>query len=282
MTIRVDLHVHAKVSKTIPFQMEAFQRATRRAMEVGLHGFAITEHFHSTDFWDGIDALARRYDYRDGQLHVARGFNVLTGTELTVSDGADIIVIGPIESLQGFDERFSGRLSRGYFPKLAEVIDPARAEGLVLIGAHPTREGKRLVDVGEKLLGRLDALEVNGKDMASRRVDSEIIRLSRRVSRPTVGSSDAHLWPQVGVQRTAVPLSELTQEGLRGALAAHATRPESTPYTPRIVSMCQTHKRLIKASRAARHRRIRAAVAAAAGSSWTPDLAAAPVGAAGT
>lgn len=57
MTIRVDLHVHAKVSKTIPFQMEAFQRAVRRAMEVGLNGFAITEHFHSTDFWEGVAHL---------------------------------------------------------------------------------------------------------------------------------------------------------------------------------------------------------------------------------
>jgi hypothetical protein len=255
MTIRVDLHVHAKVSKTIPFRIKDFHRAVGRAMQVGLHGFAITEHLHSADYWESMDELARLYRYKDGLLSIAPGFNVLTGTELTVADGADIIVIGPIEALERFDLRFRRRPSGGHFPCLAEVIDPARSEELVLIGAHPTRPGKRLVEVGDGLLGQLDALEVNGKDMASGPVDSEIHGWAQRVGKPTVGSSDAHLWPQVGVQRTVVPLPALTLEGLRGALAANKVRPESTPYTRRIVGMCQTHKQLIKRSHLARYRR---------------------------
>jgi histidinol phosphatase-like PHP family hydrolase len=256
MTIRVDLHVHAKVSKTIPFRMESFQRAVTRAMQVGLNGFAITEHFHSPDYWASMDQLAARYGYRDGLLPITGAFNVLTGTELTVADGADVIVIGPIEALQRFDKRFKRSPSGGTFPWLEEIFEPARAEGLVLIGAHPTRPEKRLVNAGEKLLSQFDALEVNGKDMAAGPAHEEIAEWARRTGRPTVGSSDAHLWPQVGVQRTLVPLPTLTQEGLRGALSGHATTPEATPYTRRMVTMCKRHKNLIKASRSARQRRL--------------------------
>jgi hypothetical protein len=264
MTIRVDLHVHSKVSKTIPFRPEAFRRTVGRAMQVGLDGFAITEHIHATDFWDNMELLARRYGYRDGHLFVAPGFNVITGTEVTVADGADIIVIGPLDALHRFDSRFPRRLSSGHFPLLADMIEPARAEELVLIGAHPTRPGKRLVDVGNELLGKLDALEVNGKDMASGPVEGTIKHLANQADRPVVGSSDAHLWPQVGVQRTLMPLPELTQDGLRAVIGAGRTAPESTPNTRRLVGMCQTHKRLIKASiQSRRRRRVRSAPAPA-------------------
>jgi hypothetical protein len=224
-------------------------------MQVGLDGIAITEHIHATDFWDSMQLLARRYGYREGHLFVAPGFNVITGCEVTVADCADLIVIGPLDALDRFDASFPRRLSQGHSPLLADMIEPARAEQLVVIGAHPTRPGKRLVDVGPQLLQELDALEVNGKDMATGPVDGTIKELARQTDRPVVGSSDAHLWPQVGVQRTLVPLPELTQEGLRGALQSRSTAPESTPYTRRIVGMCQTHKRLIKASRQARQRR---------------------------
>jgi hypothetical protein len=266
MTIRVDLHVHTKVSKTIPFRLEAFRRTVGRAMQVGLDGFAITEHIHAIDYWDNMQLLARLYGYRDGHLFVAPGFNVITGTEVTVADAADLIVIGPLDALDRFDSSFPRRLSEGHSPLLVDMLEPARAEQLVVIGAHPTRPGKRLVDVGPELLSKLDALEVNGKDMASGPVDATIKELAQATCRPVVGSSDAHLWPQVGVQRTLLPMSQLSQDGLRYALGAGATAPESTPSTRRIVGMCQTHKRLIKASRSARGRR---RVRPAARPAWT-------------
>jgi hypothetical protein len=120
----------------------------------------------------------------------------------------------------------------------------------MLIGAHPTREGKRLVDAGDGTMAGLDAIEVNGKDMGQSdgAVHEDITVIAARLGKPTVGSSDAHLWAQVGVQRTIVPLPELTLDGLRGCLGEGLTKPESTPGTARTVRLCQTHKRLIKAS----------------------------------
>jgi hypothetical protein len=252
MTIRVDLHVHAKVSKTIPFEMESFSRTVRQAMRVGLNGFALTEHFHSIDFWKAVSQLVDKHPYRNGRLTITPWFHVLTGTELTVSDGADIIVIGTLDNLAKFDRQFRPKLSDGNLPRLADIFEPARDADLVLIGAHPTREGKRLVDVGEELMSKLDALEVNGKDMASGFVHDDILARAKRIKKPVVGSSDAHLWPQVGVQRTLLPLKEVTQEGLREAIRKHKTRPESTKQTRHIVGLCQTHKKIIKASLHAR------------------------------
>lgn len=228
--------------------MESFSRTVRQAMRAGLNGFALTEHFHSCDYWDAVATLVDRYAYRNGRLTITPWFHVLTGTELTVSDGADIIVIGTLDNLAKFDRQFRPKLSEGNLPRLADIFEPARDADLVLIGAHPTRDGKRLVDVGEDLMSKLDALEVNGKDMAGRSVHADIVARARRIGKPVVGSSDAHLWPQVGVQRTVLPGPELTQEGLRNALAGKKTRPESTQVTRRIVGLCQIHKKLVKAS----------------------------------
>jgi hypothetical protein len=202
------------------------------------------------------------FPYSDGKFAVAPGFNVLSGTELTIAEGADIIVIGPLDALAWFDQQFEPRLSQGFFPTLETVVGPARSAGLVLIGAHPTREGKVLVDLGVEALASLDALEVNGKDMASLPVHAEIEEWAAKANLPVVGSSDAHLWPQVGVQRTLLADDVLTQGGLRAALAKRETRPEPRLRAHGIVHMCQRHKRIIKARIAARqqsrsHRRAR-------------------------
>lgn len=247
--IKVDLHVHAKVSKLFPFEIESFQKTVRQAMKVGLRGFAITEHFHSSDYWQAMDLIMTKYCYRAGQVHPAPGFNVLTGAELTVADGADIILIGQAESLLRLDEHFSPRLSAGCFPRLRDVFEPARNAGLIMIGAHPTRPGKRLVAVGEQLLGLLDALEINGKDVAQRSPQKEVAGWADKAGLPLVGSSDAHLWPQVGVQRTLAPLPELTLEGLRLAISQGMVQTETLPSVRQVVKLCGTHKRLAKVSR---------------------------------
>lgn len=253
MAIRVDLHVHSKVSKTIPFQMEDFVRTVRQAMRAGLNGFASTEHFHSSDFWKAAGEMLAKFPYGDGRFTIAPGFHVLSGTELTVAEAADIIVIGPLDALAQFDRQFTPRLSEGHFPHLASIFGPARDAGVVLIGAHPTREGKRLVERELELIAQLDALEVNGKDMAQGHVQPEIENWAAKTGLPVVGSSDAHIWPQVGVQRTLMPGEEFTQAGLRAALSAGETQPEAHERGHRVVHICQRHKRIVKARIAAWH-----------------------------
>ena len=93
MTIRADLHVHAKVCKAEEFSPQHFESIVERARRMGLSGFALTEHL-------------RRYTYRGGHFSVGEGFNVLTGAELTVAERVDIVLIGDIEQLGLFDRSF--------------------------------------------------------------------------------------------------------------------------------------------------------------------------------
>ncbi len=249
MSASVDLHVHCKVSKAIPFQMEQFERMVERAHKLGLSGFALTEHFHSNDFWPSICGLIRQYPYAAGGIAVSPGFTVLTGAEVTLADRADVTLIGLLESLAWLDRQFSPRLSEGGFPYLKDLIEPAHEAKLLIIGAHPTRRAKRLIDLDEALLMRLDAIEVNGKDVASGPADETIEAGARRLGLPVVGGSDAHYWPQVGIEYTVIPCGELTLDELRRCLAGKCTSAKTGRNVRRIVHTCSAYKRRCKARR---------------------------------
>lgn len=96
MTIRADLHVHAKVCKAEEFSPQHFESIVERARRMGLSGFALTEHLHTGDYCAILGELLRRYTYRGGHFSVGEGFNVLTGAELTVAERVDIVLIGDI------------------------------------------------------------------------------------------------------------------------------------------------------------------------------------------
>lgn len=251
VSIQIDLHVHSKVSKAIPFDLSSFERTAGRAMKVGLDGFAVTEHIHSFDFWRAMGVLAARFEHDNGVLRVGkRGFPVLTGMELSVAIGeerGDTIVIGPIEKLWALDHSFSPTLNEGYHPSLEEAISQIRKLGLIVIGAHAFRPGKMLSQVGENALAQLDALEVNGKDMADWRADETIVPLAKKLGLAVVGSSDAHLWPQVGVQRTVVPGTDVSFGALKEAISARETAFASHPNCRTLVRVSKAHKTIIKA-----------------------------------
>ncbi len=83
MPIAIDLHTHAKVSKSLPFSMDHFDRMVRSAERIGLSGFAATEHFDAPDYWEMASHLTTRFPYEDGHLHVAPGMTVPQGPRST-------------------------------------------------------------------------------------------------------------------------------------------------------------------------------------------------------
>jgi len=255
MHSKADLHVHTKVSKVIPFRMSYFLRAVSRARYLGHQGFALTEHFHSIDYWQTMNWLALRFPYIEGRLSIFSDFNVLTGAELTLADHADVTLIGPLESLAWLDKQFSPSLSEGQFPYLKDVIEPAHTAGLIIIGAHPTRPVKRLTDIDPEILAKLDALEVSGKDMASHPANEIVGQLASELNLPVVGGSDAHLWAQVGVQYTVIPHNELTFKNLKHSLLENTTRTVTSANVRKIVRSCEVKKRRFKAKMRERQKR---------------------------
>ena len=246
MSIAIDLHTHAKVAKSLPFSMDHFDRMVRSAERIGLSGFATTEHFDAPDYWEMASHLTARFPYEDGHLHVAPGMTVLTGAEIDVVEGGHVIAIGPYRLLADLDRSFGPNLSRGFFPTARALIETARLLGITVIGAHPGRPKKRLLSVGNRVLAGLHALEINGSDVATGRDLESVVRRAERLGLPLVGSSDAHVWPQIGQQRTIVPMKELTREGLNEALASGRTDVVTLPSIHRIVHMCKRHKALAR------------------------------------
>ena len=245
MSIRVDLHVHSKVTIRTPFEIEAFEATVRRALRLGLSGFALTEHVHHPDFWANLHVLRERYEYVDGRFAISPGFGVLTGMELTVAEKTDVVLIGDIAQMLHFDRSLTPSPSLGYNPPFREIFRPAREAGLVMIGAHPTKVSRSLLKGLKKHLARLDALEVNGNQASRKDVQPEIRSLARALDLPVVGGSDAHVWSQVGVVTTVLDLPELTQEGLRRCIADRSTDVRQVKNLRSIVRVSRAHKRIL-------------------------------------
>jgi predicted metal-dependent phosphoesterase TrpH len=244
----IDLHVHAKLSKTFEFAPAPFWQSIAQARRVGLDAFALTEHFHTQGFWRMYDELCRLFLYDDGVLHVDDGFRILTGAELSIGEGCDLLAIGSLERLQRFDGALVRPASAGYKPPFDEAVAAARGVGVTLIGAHIFRPGKELARLGSERLRRLDALELNAKDG---HMDAAVLAEAGRLGRPVVGGSDAHWWMQVGVNATVLSTTEITQTTVARAIAEGITTTRRLPYATMAVYVSYAYKHAVKAWRPA-------------------------------
>jgi predicted metal-dependent phosphoesterase TrpH len=244
---RVDLHVHAKISKAFPFDFSYMWKTILQAKRVGLDGLAVTEHFHATRFWDTFTELSKRFEYRDGVYILEDGFRILTGAELSVSEGCDLLVYGTIEQLRALDGSLPRPVTEGTKPAFADALRAIRHTDTVVVGAHLLRPKKELAKLGEPNLLALDALELNGKDFFK---DHDVRVRAKELGRPIVGGSDAHFWAQVGIKCTVVPTEEITQQSVASAIRQHRTRVRFLSYGPLAVRLAQTYKRVAKAHHA--------------------------------
>lgn len=244
--ISLDLHVHCLVSKRFPFDIGAVELLMEEAPRRQLDGFALTEHIHASDFWRVHDGLQRRFTYDRGVYRGGR-VPVLTGAEVTVGGAGDLIVIGEIADLRELDRRFRPSLSEGHHPTLPRFLGAARDLPLVVIGAHPFRPGKTLARSPLAELGRLDAVEVNGKDTFLLPGSVERSRrLAARLGLPLVGSSDSHLWPQLGVVATTLPANEVSLAAVRACIDGGTTSVRVRRHGAALVRFCRSRKRYLK------------------------------------
>ncbi len=73
------------------------------------------------------------------------------------------------------------------------------------IGSHPYRENHKLYLQSEKNLKRLDALDLNSKDIYKRgliTVEKEVAELSKNINVPYITGSDSHYPIMLGCVRT--------------------------------------------------------------------------------
>jgi predicted metal-dependent phosphoesterase TrpH len=241
----VDLHVHTRISKGFDFDEQVIPRLRSLGERRGLTAFALTEHIHAKEFWAMHELLQSRYPYDGTRYDLGGGFRMFSGCEVTVAERVDFIVVGGLEEIRVLDGVFRAPLSESYFPPGIDFLTEARRRELLVISAHPYREGKQTAKLPlAEVFSRVHAVEVNGRDHGN---EKKVAQLAHEAGLPVSGGSDAHFYLQVGIRNTVVPCpSELTFPALLNAFESHSTSAHCKPYAPAVVQLCQEIKRVMK------------------------------------
>jgi predicted metal-dependent phosphoesterase TrpH len=171
MKYKIDLHVHSKFSGDNDAEPE---EAVQRAIELGLHGIAFTEHYYYRAS-ETVEVLKKKY--RDRIL-------ILRGVEFSTNEGHCLVF--------GVD---TDRLSMRYAPA-REVVRIVNDAGGVVIPSHPYRSVNSLGDLVWGM-GGFCALEgFNGCNMHAFNVRA--IEAAEQLKLPYTGGSDAHAPQEVG------------------------------------------------------------------------------------
>ena len=171
MKFKIDLHVHTKYSGDNDSDPE---EAILRAIELGLHGIAFTEHYYY-EASEPVEILKEKYK---------NSILIFRGVEFSTAEGHCLVF--------GVD---TDTLSIKY-ASVKEVIRVVHREGGVVIPSHPYRSVNSLGDLVRNVTG-LCALEgYNGCNMHA--FNMKAIEAAEVLNLPYTGGSDAHSPWEVG------------------------------------------------------------------------------------
>ncbi|MGE7054108.1 tetratricopeptide repeat protein [Paenibacillus glucanolyticus] len=162
--MKIDLHTHAKLSKASDFSQTYYEEMVREAMDNGLHALALTEHFNTRNFDEVYQQLDRMFPY-NGEYYDAGGLKIFPGMEVDIRETGHILLIGRKEFILETRHQLNDYTEKGAFIPFDDLMDLAEALPLLKIGAHPFRESTPLHHLDHSQLQRLDAFDLNAKDM---------------------------------------------------------------------------------------------------------------------
>jgi predicted metal-dependent phosphoesterase TrpH len=190
MKYKIDLHVHSKFSGDNEADPE---ESIIRAIELGLHGVAFTEHYYY-EASEPVEILKEKYK---------NGIRIYRGVEFSAAEGHCLIF--------GVD---TDKLSIKYAP-IADIIQIVNESGGVVIPSHPYRPGTSLGDLVRSVEGICAIEGCNGCNMHAFNVKA--IEAARALNLPYTGGSDAHASQDVGSCFTEFS-EEVTHENFIGLL----------------------------------------------------------------
>ncbi|WP_054861034.1 MULTISPECIES: PHP-associated domain-containing protein [Gracilibacillus] len=220
----IDFHSHVKISKKSSFMPEYFQEMMCEAKSNGLTALAMTEHFNTSRFYEIYDYLNHHFSYQHGYYDI-EGLKLFPGIEVDVKENGHILLIGDREEILYIRRELNNHLAEDKFISFQALMDLADSKKVLKIGAHPFRDSTPLArNVGYEELTRLDALDLNGKDLFAKGVEAcstELKALADQIHLPIVGGSDTHQFLQYGCIanvfdkecHSAADLKEAIQEG---------------------------------------------------------------------
>jgi predicted metal-dependent phosphoesterase TrpH len=197
--VRIDLHTHAKWSKNIGFSYDYFSNMMKEAGKSGLDAIALTEHFNTRRFNDIYDTLDRHCSY-EGDYYVVEGVKVFPGMEVDVHENGHILLIGARDNIVKVRSKLENHTNEGYYIEMEHLLDLSDTYSCLSIGAHPFRELNPLNHVNPEQLTRLDAFDLNGRDLHhyGHEMEQKVIGLAEFIGLPVVGGSDTHQPLQFG------------------------------------------------------------------------------------
>lgn len=199
--MKIDFHTHVKISKTSQFMIPYFEDMVDEAIEAGLTAICMTEHFNTLRFFDIYDYLDEHYAYENHYYNV-RGLKVFTGMEVDVKEIGHILIIAHRDDIVEMREALIPFEIKPNFIPFKELMDLADNYNTLRIGGHPLRVGTPLTQHNPEQLKRLDALDLNGRDLYAQGQDPYIDRLkefAKGLRLPIVGGSDTHQYLQYGI-----------------------------------------------------------------------------------
>ncbi len=167
----IDMHAHSSgISRCcrIPYD-----EVIRRALDVGLDGIVLTNHYQKNYVLDGdAAAFAKKYtdEFRSAKAYGDTvGCKVFFGAEVTMErhGGAHLL-------LYGIDERFIEENPTVFELSQEELYRTVKAAGGTVVQAHPYRGKQNLLDVRF-----LDGVEVNCHPLYGKSDFEEMLAIAR-------------------------------------------------------------------------------------------------------
>lgn len=192
--MKFDFHTHGKLSKKVEFSLDYFRNMVTSAKDNSLDGFALTEHFNTRNFFDVYNTLDDVYSYENG-YYLADGVKVFPGMEVDIQEIGHILIIADRNIIRELRIQLEPYVSKDHFIPFAELLELVKPFDILIIGAHPYRTSTPLYELEQSLLGKLDAFDLNGKDLHSLGIEENtqlVYRLAESLHKPVVGGSDTH------------------------------------------------------------------------------------------
>lgn len=198
--MNIDFHTHGKLSKKVNFSMEYFLEMVKEAKRIGLNAIALTEHFNTHRFCDVYDTLDKEFPYLHGYYDV-NGLKVFPGIEVDIKETGHILFVGERKDILELSNKLKFHTEKNNFIEFKELLKITTEYNFLKIGAHPFRESTPLHHIETDLLRKLDAFDLNGKDLNEQgiTVNSEkVYAFADMLGLPVIGGSDTHQYQQYG------------------------------------------------------------------------------------
>ncbi|WP_127497391.1 PHP-associated domain-containing protein [Paenibacillus glycanilyticus] len=246
--MKIDFHIHVKLSKKTNFEIEHFNSMINEAKAQGLNAITLTEHFNTHRFEDVYGTLDKMYPCNNHYYNVD-GFKLFTGMEVDVAEGGHILVSGPKDKLLEVRALLEDHLTAECFIGLERLYELCHPRGLMVIGGHPYRESNHLYHIDKELLKRFDAFDLNGKDLHEIGIQeniAKVLTLGAELGVPVIAGSDAHQMFQVGCVYNQFEGDFETVAELREAIRSGAYKRVISPSLDLQVRAANYVKKLLK------------------------------------